>query len=265
MLRYSVNQLSTLTWPFDKDIEHYAQIGVPAITPQRSKLDPYGVDAGIKLLEGCGMDIAALQAGTNFSLHDQSRWPAQIDAFKGSLEIAARLGVDLMIFQTGPGAGLSYEEAEARFVSILEQVLPEAERLGVRLSIEHNSALRVDLGFLGSFHNALDLADMMDSPFVTICLEINNAWAERHLYRNIKERTRRIGVVQIDDFKEGTTITPSRVPLGDGIIPIKRIIGALAEAGYDGYYDVELIGPHIEEMGYEEALRRCQVYLAHWD
>ncbi|MCH8191934.1 MAG: sugar phosphate isomerase/epimerase, partial [Chloroflexi bacterium] len=63
------------------------------------------------------------------------------------------------------------------------------------------------------------------------------------------------------DFRAGTTCTPSRAPLGDGIIPLERILNAFEEAGYDGYYDVELVGPEIEEMGYEQAVARSLEFL----
>jgi len=256
-----MNQMTSLRWPFERDVAYYAERGIRDITPQKTKLEPYGVDRGIRLLNDHGLRVAAYQTNSNFSLNRQELWPAQIERFKGDLETAAKLGTDLLVFQSGPPEGLSYEDAEPRFVAILEKLLPTAKPLGVRLAVEHNSAMRVDLGYLGSLHNALDLADKMNSPYLTVCLEINNAWAERHLYANIRDRTRWIGIVQIDDFKAGTTITPSRVPLGDGIIPIKRIVDALLAASYPGYFDVELIGPHIEEMGYEEAIRRCLVYL----
>ena len=261
MIKYSMNELTTARWPFDKDVEYYAQRGVPAITAQRMKLEPFGVDKGLRLLKDAGLRVAAYQTSGQFTLNDQDRWPKQIDEFKRDMETAVKLGTGLLIFQTGPGEGLSYEETEPRFVEVLERLLPEAQGLGVRLAVEHNSALRVDLGYLGTLHNALDLADKVDSPYLTVCLEMNNAWFERGLYDNIRDRIGRIGVVQIDDFKAGTTTTPSRVPLGDGIIPIERIVNAVLETGYDGYFDIEVLGPHIEEMGYEEAIRRCQVYL----
>ena len=261
MIKYSVNQMTTLRWSFEEDIRRYAEWGIPAITPQKNKLGLYGVDRGIKLLKEAGLRVAAYQTGSHFSLNHSDHWPEQIDKFKEDLETAAKLESDLLIFQSGPAEGLSYEEAEPRFLAILDKLRPEAEDIGVRLALEHNSALRVDLGYLSSLHNALDLADTIDSPYFTICLEMNNAWFERHLYTNIRDRTRHIGIVQIDDFKAGTTTTPNRVPLGDGIIPIRRIVDSLVEAGYDGHFDVELIGPDIEEMGYEEAIRRCQVYL----
>jgi len=261
MIRYTVNELTTLSWSFEEDVRYYKKVGVPAITPQKRKLEPHGIDKGIELLKDTGLEVAAYQTSSNFNLNRPDRWPEQIAEFKSDLATAARLGTDLLIFQTGPPEGLSYEEADLRFVEILDQLLPEAERLGVRIAIEHNSTLRVDLGYLGSFHNALDLADTVDSPYLTVCFEINNGWAERHLYDNIQHRIGRISIAQIDDFKEGTVTTPSRVPLGDGIIPIKRIMDAFLDAGYDGFFDIELIGPHIEEMGYEEAIRRCQAYL----
>src|SRR5207245_11622532 len=42
-----------------------------------------------------------------------------------------------------------------------------------------------------------------------------------------------------------------RVVIGDGDIPLRRLCGALADAGYDGWYDIELLGPAIEAEGYE--------------
>jgi sugar phosphate isomerase/epimerase len=47
-----------------------------------------------------------------------------------------------------------------------------------------------------------------------------------------------------------------RVVIGDGDIPLRRLCGALADAGYDGWYDLELIGPAIEAEGYDAVVPR---------
>ena len=47
MIKYCMNQMTSREWPFDKDVEYYASQGVPAITPQKFKLGPYGVDKGM--------------------------------------------------------------------------------------------------------------------------------------------------------------------------------------------------------------------------
>jgi len=133
----------------------------------------------------------------------------------------------------------------------------DAERTGVRLAIEPVSQLRMDLGFLHAFADALDYAETLGSPAVGVVLELNNAWIERRLYANIRERTDRVALVQVSDFKVGTMTASARVVPGDGDIPLRRILGALAAAGYDGWYDIELIGPAIETEGYASVVPRA--------
>ena len=67
--------------------------------------------------------------------------------------------------------------------------------------------------------------------------------------------------MQVNDFAAGTLQTPDRVPLGDGMIPLRRIIGWLEDAGFRGDYDVELVGPRVEALGYAESLRRSLAWL----
>ena len=44
---------------------------------------------------------------------------------------------------------------------------------------------------------------------------------------------------------------------GDGAIPLPQILGALAEAGYTGAFDLELLGPRIEAEGPAAAVARA--------
>ena len=48
-----------------------------------------------------------------------------------------------------------------------------------------------------------------------------------------------------------------RVVMGDGDIPLRRICRALADAGYDGWWDIELLGSAIEAEGYESVVPRA--------
>ena len=41
------------------------------------------------------------------------------------------------------------------------------------------------------------------------------------------------------------------VMIGDGDIPLRRLVRTLDAAGYRGWYDIELLGPAIEAAGYE--------------
>jgi len=110
-----------------------------------------------------------------------------------------------------------------------------------------------------TLRDAIDLARRLD---IQVCLEINACWAERDLQRTIVDGIDRIGIVQVSDFAVGTLSTPNRLVPGDGDIPLARIIGWLLAAGYDGVFDLELVGPRIEEEGYRSALSRSCDYLS---
>jgi sugar phosphate isomerase/epimerase len=136
----------------------------------------------------------------------------------------------------------------------------------VRLAIEPTSQLRMDLAFLHGFDEALDVVEAIDSPWLGVTLELNNAWIERRLYDNIQRRGRRIGVVQVSDFRVGTLAANERVVIGDGDIPLRRLCAALAAAGYGGWYDIELLGPAIEAEGYAAVVPRAVArFRALWD
>ena len=87
-------------------------------------------------------------------------------------------------------------------------------------------------------------------------MELNACWAERSLADTIAAGVDRLRLVQVSDFAVGTLSTPNRLVPGDGDIPLERILGQVLAAGYEGAFDLELIGPRIEEEGYRSACRR---------
>ena len=44
---------------------------------------------------------------------------------------------------------------------------------------------------------------------------------------------------------------------GDGVIPLERLLGDLLELGYEGVFDLELLGPRIESEGNRAATKRA--------
>ena len=63
--------------------------------------------------------------------------------------------------------------------------------------------------------------------------------------------------MQVSDYAVGTLSTPARLVPGDGDIPLERILGQVLAAGYEGRFDLELVGPAIEAEGYEVASLRA--------
>lgn len=257
MPRFSVSQITTLHWPFERDVEAIAAAGAPGIGVAIRKLEAVGLERAVELVRGQRLAVSCLTSSGLFPLGDEAGERQALASTRRHLEAAAALGADCLMVLPGANPALSWEEAAARARPLLAALLPDAERLGVRLALEPTSQLRMDLAFLHSFDETLDFADAIDSPWLTVTLELNNAWIERRLYDNIRDRCQRIGVVQISDFRVGTLAASERVVIGDGDIPLRRLCAALADAGYDGWYDIELLGPAIEAEGYEAVVPRA--------
>ena len=64
-------------------------------------------------------------------------------------------------------------------------------------------------------------------------------------------------LVQVSDYVLGDRSAPCRAVIGDGVIPVERLLGDLLEAGYTGVFDLELVGPRIQQEGATSATRRA--------
>jgi hypothetical protein len=90
----------------------------------------------------------------------------------------------------------------------------------------------------------------------------DDAQAERGLAAMVGEHLDQVALVQVSDFVVGTEVRLSRSVPGDGDIPLSRIIGDLLQAGYPGAFDLEILGPRIEEEGYDSAVPRGAKWLS---
>jgi sugar phosphate isomerase/epimerase len=255
--RFSVSQITTLGWPFERDVEAAAAAGAPGLGVAIRKLEPFGVPAARRCLQGAGLAVSCLTSTGPLPLGDAGGEEAALARARRHLAMAEALGAGCLMVLPGAAPVLAWEEAAARARPQLEALVADAERARVRLAVEPVSQLRMDLGFLHSFDEALDFIDAVGSPWLGVVLELNNAWIEPRLYRNIAERTDRIALVQVSDFRVGTLAASERVVIGDGDIPLRRIVRALDTAGYAGWYDIELIGPAIEAEGYAAVVPRA--------
>jgi sugar phosphate isomerase/epimerase len=65
-----------------------------------------------------------------------------------------------------------------------------------------------------------------------------------------------LALVQVSDYEVGTFDTPNRSVIGDGDVPLERLLAIVLDAGYDGLFDLEIIGPRIEAEGHSSATCR---------
>jgi len=73
----------------------------------------------------------------------------------------------------------------------------------------------------------------------------------------------RTQLIQLSDYVLGDRALPARAVPGDGAIPIEPFIAQSLAGGYTHGFDLELIGPRIEQEGPLTAARRaCEAVTA---
>jgi sugar phosphate isomerase/epimerase len=256
--RISVSAISTFKLPLVDDLAFWAEHGVTVAGVSVAKLEAHGWADGVHrvraAVDGGRLRVSNLIGLGPFALAHPERWDAQRERLVRTLDAAVALGAGCMIFTTGPATPLTWNEAADALEAAMAPVLAEAATRAVPFAIEHTNSLRVDVGFVHTLSDAVDLARRLGAG---VCMEVNACWAERDLDATIRSSMDVIRLVQVSDYKVGTLCTPARMVPGDGDIPLASILQTLLDAGYDGDFDLELIGPAIDEEGYESAVPRA--------
>lgn len=255
--RTCVSAISTFALDLPGDLAFWERHGIERAGVSVAKLEAFGWEAGTELVRGAvdrGLDVVDLIGLGPFRLNDPSQWDRQRERLLRSLDTADAVGAPRVVFTTGPFAPLTWDEAADALETALTPVLEQAATRGITFAIEHTNSLRVDVGFVHTLRDAIDLARRLD---VGVCVELNACWAERALGTTIRDGVDRIALVQVSDFAVGTIASSQRLVPGDGDIPFDRIIGELLAAGYPGPFELELIGDAIAAEGYDDAIPRA--------
>jgi sugar phosphate isomerase/epimerase len=251
--RISVSGICTYGWTLAEDLAFYRDAGITNVGVSVVKLERHGWDAGTAAVRDAGLRVTNLIGLGPFHLATPDRWPEQQERLLHALDAAAALDAECLVFTTGPAGGLSWEAAADALETAMAPVLATARARGIRFALEHTNSLRVDVGFVHTLADVVDLARRLGTG---VCMELNACWAERALDDTIRSGIDTLRLVQVSDFAVGTLSTPNRLVPGDGDIPVERILGEVLGAGYAGCFDLELIGPRIEDEGYAAATRR---------
>jgi len=252
--RISLSAISTFEWSLEDDLAFYERAGVTAIGASVAKLEAAGIDDGARWLRDAGLRVTNLIGIGPFRLDDRGQWDGQRDRVRRALDAAEAVAAECLILTTGPAGPLTWEQAADALERALAPLLVDARRRGIPFGLEHTNSLRVDVGFVHSLRDVIDLARRLD---IGVCVETNACWAERGLVDTIRDGVDAFRIVQVSDFAVGTLSTPNRLVPGDGDIPLARILGQMLDAGYEGCFDLELIGPRIDDEGYEAACTRA--------
>jgi sugar phosphate isomerase/epimerase len=251
----SINEMTTYRWSFDEDVARYRDCGIGAIGVWRQKLADFGETKGIEMLAASGLAVSNLLWAGGFTGSDGRTYEESIADAQDALHLAAALKTRNLVIYSGARNGHTQNHARRLFRSALVELLPLAAELDVTLAVEPMHAGSADdWTFLTSLDEALALLDSIDSPFLKLTFDTFHWGREPGIVQRIAALAPRIGIVHLGDSVTPPDHEHNRHRLGAGTLPLPCIFKALRQAGYDGYFDVELMGEDIESCDYRQLL-----------
>lgn len=170
------------------------------------------------------------------------------------IDAAAETGARCIYMLTGGRGPLNWEQAAERFCVAVEPCVRHAQAASVDLAIENASSLYADLHLGHSLRDTLTLAEMAG---LGICVDLFHCWAEAGLSDLLARALPRTQLIQLSDYVLGDRALPARAVPGDGAIPLRPVVAEALEAGYPFGFDLELLGPRIDDEGPLVAARRA--------
>ena len=176
------------------------------------------------------------------------------DGLRQTIDAAARLGSRSIYLLTGGRGTMTWEQAAEAFSSALAPCVEQARQAGIAMLIENASNLYVDVHLVHTLRDTIALAEMAGTG---ICIDHFHCWTEPGFRELVARALPLTGFIQLSDYVPGDRSLPARAVPGDGSIPIESFLEQVLAAGYGYGFDLELLGPRIEQEGRFEAVRRA--------
>jgi sugar phosphate isomerase/epimerase len=255
----SMNETTTFRWSFEEDAINYHAAGITAIGVWRRKLADCGEAKGVELLDELGMEVSHLFWAGGFTGSDGRSYRESLEDAAEAVQVASRIKAQTLVVCSGGRSGHTLNHARRLIRSALADLAPEAAELGVTLALEPmHPGCAAEWTFLTGIDDTLALIGELASPSVKMVFDAYHLGQDPANLSRIEQIMPHIALVQLGDARQPPDGEQNRCRLGEGAIPLAEMVSALKAAGYDGYYDVELLGEELESADYHAILEHAK-------
>jgi sugar phosphate isomerase/epimerase len=248
--RLSLNQATVKNVGLKDAVELCVRHDIPAIGLWRDRVAEAGLAESVAAVRGAGLHVSSLCRGGFFTCADGEGRRAALEANRAAVAEAAELGADALVLVCGGLVPGSRDLGLARrlVADAIGELVPEAQRLGVRLGIEAlHPMFCADRCVISSLGEAVDLALAFPAEVVGVVVDTYHVWWDARLHDEIARAAGRIVSYQVCDWvlplPEDALL--GRGHLGDGVIDFGPISASVAAAGYEGYVEVEIFNADV--------------------
>jgi len=244
--RFSISQVSTLAASFADDLRAYTAAGADGIGVWELKLGERSDAEALEQLAATGLGSAtavpAVPSVLPLPLLAGPEDPTErIESLCASVQRLAAFEPAAILCLTGPAGERDPVAARALVVDGLRQVAREAEAAGVRLALEPFQREGIEnWSILETLSDTAELIEEVSSDAVGIQFDVWHLWNSADVLDEIPRHAHLIAGVHVNDWREPTRGWADRVLPGKGAADLPALLGALDDAGWDGFYDLEI-------------------------
>lgn len=270
LARCAMSEVTTYDWSFDQDVRGYAEAGFGAIGVWQNKLTegPFvystiplapipatRLEAAIHAVRDAGLGVSSLVCGGDYTQPDPVLLERRIAHGRFAIDAVRRFEARCLVVIPGSLYGRTREEAMERCSRTLRLLSEVASEAGVRLAVEPLHPRDTD--FVNTLGDAVEMIERVDHQACGVFVDTWQLWETPDLFEEIRRAAGRIHGLHVADSPSIVRSNEDRVVPGEGVIPLVEIVGAVLDAGYDGWIDVELMSRELWALDYHDVLARC--------
>lgn len=239
----SLNSVTVRAASFAQLIELATRHGFGGVGLWRDSYAETGAEAAARAVRDAGLRVSSVCRGGAFPQRDeQSRAAALADNLR-AIEETRILGADCLVLVCGAATGRDLTAARAQIEDGIAELVPHAERAGVRLAVEPMHPMMVaDRSAITSLTEAADLVERLGSPSVGLCVDSYHVFWDVNLASQLTRAAGSLMSVQLADW-----VLPvhgqlsSRGMPGEGSIDLPGFVQLVRKTGYPGLIEVEVL------------------------
>jgi sugar phosphate isomerase/epimerase len=259
--RLSISQITTVGAPFAEDVAAYEAAGAEGIGIWEMKLgDDDARDLGLVRDAGLTVTHCVPEVPSILPLplmDGPLEADERIAAICASVRRLALFDPVCVLFLTGPGG------PRETVVDGIRRIAEAGREAGVRVALEPVQREYAEYWTIVSdIGQALELLAEAEADDMGVLVDTWHLWNSPTLLDDLRADVDRIAGVHVADWREPTRNTSDRAFPGEGVADVASILRTLDEAGYAGWYDVEIFSDAEEDslwaLPADEAARRAR-------
>jgi sugar phosphate isomerase/epimerase len=258
--RLSLNTATTKKWTLGQAVAGCAEAGIPGIGLWRDRVQEIGADAAARLVRDAGLTVTSLCRGGFLTANTPEGRKAALEDNRLAVDEAATLGTSVLVLVVGglPEGSKDIRGARLAVTDGIAELAPYAAERGVTLAIEPlHPMFCSDRAVVSTLRQALDICDAIGADNVGVCWDSYHVWWDPEVYEQTARAGGRIAAFQVCDWvlPLAADALLSRGHVGDGCVEFEPLAGAVRDAGWDGYTEVEIFNQRVWDTPGAETLR----------